>query len=131
MRHRIAVFIIDQDRVLLIHRIKNGQKYYAVPGGGQKPGETEEQTAVREIKEETSFDIVLGGKIGSLVEDDSAQSFYVASSFSGKLALGGPEVRRQSADNVYQLEWVPVARLDQITLRKEIRDILLKYLQEA
>ena len=35
MRHRVAIFVLDDnDNVLLFHRRKPGEEYYAVPGGG-------------------------------------------------------------------------------------------------
>ncbi len=129
LRHRVAVFIIDHGRILLLYRFKDGKEYYAVPGGGMKSGETEGQTAVREIKEETGLDIILGKKIDSLKINDSLESFYIADSFKGEPRLGGPEVKRQSPDNIYHLEWIPLTVLDNIPFRTEIKNIFLRYLK--
>ncbi len=124
MHQRIAVFIIKDGNVLLLHRRKNSAEYYAVPGGGREEGETEAETAVREIKEETGLDIVLGDKVSSLTVDGSKQEFYVAQSFEGEVKLGVPELERQSPENFYQLEWVPFAALDSVNLREEIKTII-------
>jgi inorganic pyrophosphatase len=131
MRYRAAVFVIDKDKVLLFYRLKNGQEYYAVPGGGVEPNETPEQAAVRELKEETSLNITLGNKIGELEADDNHQYFYIAKSWSGTPTFGGEELERQSPANVYRLEWVPIETLNDIDLRKEARKILLKYLSPS
>jgi len=127
-RQRVTVFIIDEGKVLLLYRFKNGEEYYAVPGGGIEPGETEEAAAVREIKEETGLDVCLGEKIGTLVLDGETQHLYLTKLFRGKLELGGPERERQSPENVYRLEWIPLDKLSEINLRQEIRSFLLKYL---
>ncbi len=126
MRQRVGVFIVNSGTVLLIHRIKNGEEYYAVPGGGMEPGEAEQETATREIKEETGLDVVLSKKLGTLELDGETQYFYIAESFRGALELGGPEKERQSPDNSYRLEWVPVNTLGQIALRDEVKALLLK-----
>jgi len=131
VRHRATVFVLDKNRVLLLHRIKNGKEYYAVPGGGVQVDETPEQAAVRELKEETSLDVVLDEKIGEHEDDTSHQYFYIARSWSGTAALGGEELERQSPDNIYHLEWVPIEKLHEIDLRDEARKILFKHLSRA
>lgn len=129
MRHRAAVFVLDdKSNVLLFHRFKNGEEYYAVPGGGIEPNETPEQAAVRELKEETNLDVALGEKIGELEADGNRQYFFIAKSWSGTPTLGGPEAERNSPANLYRLEWVPIEKLNDIDLRNEAREILLRYL---
>ncbi len=127
MRQRVAVFVFDGKNVLLLHRRKHGKEYYAVPGGGVEEGETEEYAAVRELREETSLDIVLGEKIGSLAANDASESFYVAESWVGTPKLGGPEAERNSPENFYELEWVPIERLGSLPFREEIRALLFSF----
>jgi inorganic pyrophosphatase len=131
MRHRAAVFVIDKDKLLLFYRLKNGEEYYAVPGGGVEPNETPEQAAVRELKEETSLDITLSEKIGEFESDGNQQYFYIAKSWNGTPTFGGEELERQSPANVYRLEWVPIEKLNDINLRQEAREMLLRYLSPA
>ena len=131
MRHRATVFVLDKNRVLLIHRFKNGNEYYVIPGGGIEDGETPSDAAVRELKEETSLDVALGEKIGELEEDGNRQYFYLAQSWSGTPTLGGPEAERNSPENHYQLEWIPIEKLKDINLRADIAAILLKHISRA
>jgi ADP-ribose pyrophosphatase YjhB (NUDIX family)/lysophospholipase L1-like esterase len=51
--------IIRDHHILLIkHRQHDGSReYWVIPGGGQEPGETEEQCVQREMKEETYLDV--------------------------------------------------------------------------
>ena len=129
MRHRAAVFILDNGKVLLFHRFKNGHEYYAVPGGGVEADENPEMAAVRELKEETNLNIVLGEKIGELEEDGNRQYFYIAQSWSGTPTLGGPEAERNSPDNSYRLEWVPIEKLKDINLRADFATLLLEHIK--
>lgn len=63
IKERAAVLIVDDGRVLLMHRLRKGEEYYVVPGGDAEPIETPEEAAIREAKEETGFDIALGEKL--------------------------------------------------------------------
>jgi 8-oxo-dGTP pyrophosphatase MutT (NUDIX family) len=130
MRRRAAIFVLDdKDNVLLLHRLKPGEEYYVVPGGGVDPGETPEQAAVRELKEETGLDVTLGEKIGQTEADGNYQYFYVSRSWSGTPALGGEELKRQSPTNIYDLIWMPIKKLSEIDLRGKQKEMLLNYLK--
>lgn len=57
------VFVQDQEgRVLLVKRADNG--LWCIPGGCQDLGETPQECAIREFKEETGFDVKLEKLLG-------------------------------------------------------------------
>ena len=115
-RDRVAVLIVDHGRLLLMHRHKAGLEYYSVPGGRIEPGETPEQTAVREIQEETSMTLLAARLLGTLHNQGRTEHYFLAQSVKGQPELGGPELLRQSPENHYELEWVEADRLESIDL---------------
>jgi 8-oxo-dGTP diphosphatase len=59
-----AVIVDDQDRVLLALWNEPDVPLWTLPGGGVDLHETAEQGAVREVREETGYDVELDGLLG-------------------------------------------------------------------
>lgn len=114
---RAAVVILDRGRVLLMHRRKEGDDYYVVPGGGVEPGETPEEAAIREAKEETGLTVGLDRKLGTFDDGGRVGHYFLVTEFSGEQRVGGPERGRMSPENRYNLEWVEIERLRDVDLR--------------
>jgi ADP-ribose pyrophosphatase YjhB (NUDIX family) len=80
----------ERGRVLLMRR--NGEGTWGLPGGGVEAGETWEQAARRECREETGWDIDLHGLLGIYSDPATQMHRYPdgrlvhssASSFSGR-----------------------------------------------
>ena len=67
-----AIIPYPDNKILLIKRNTIPFKgYWALPGGRMDPGETVEQTIVREVKEETGLDVTIVSKVGEYVEKGS------------------------------------------------------------
>ncbi len=117
---RSAVIIKKDGKILLMHRHKFNEEYYTLPGGTIENDENIEQTALREIKEETNLDIVLDKLLWEIEDEHHHGYYFLVKSFSGKLKLGGPELERAKAGNLYNLEWVEIKNLQNILLYPEI-----------
>src|SRR4026207_1144316 len=74
MRTRAGIVLIEDDKVALIERHRAGLEYFVFPGGGVDPGETPEQAAVREAREELGIEVAIQRK---LVEIHFGQSTQV------------------------------------------------------
>jgi len=57
MAKAARAIIIEDNKLLLMHRNKYGNKYFTLIGGRSNNNESIEQTLIREIKEETGLDI--------------------------------------------------------------------------
>lgn len=86
----VRVILIRAGRVVLVeHWYKQG--VWTLPGGGVKKGETPEETAKREVFEETgftvhSFDGEVGTYRGRMGKNDSVKVFYTEN-FTGGLKI--------------------------------------------
>ena len=106
MDKRVCAIIIKDNRILLMHRIKNGQEYFVFPGGGIKENESEEDAVIREVKEELSLDTKID-KLAFQIENRGQEELYfLIKEFSGTPKLGSPEKERMNENNQYHPEWI-------------------------
>jgi len=57
MANAVRAIIIEDDKMLLMHRNKNGKTYFTLVGGQVREDEGAEQALIREVKEETGLDV--------------------------------------------------------------------------
>jgi 8-oxo-dGTP diphosphatase len=131
-RTATAIIPFATDEILLIkRRTVPFRDYWALPGGRMDPGETVEQTILREVKEETGLDITIVTKIGDYheqgVQDGVAYDYYPAC-FLVKVV--GGEIRKQESEieeiKLFSLKDVPATLAfehaqmikDYLTMRK-------------
>ncbi|MBK8900032.1 MAG: NUDIX domain-containing protein [Anaerolineaceae bacterium] len=112
MRNRVTLYIYRNGRLLVFKRIREDHIHHVAIGGGVEPGETILEAALREAKEETNYDIVLGPRLWVREFDEAQREYaYLVTEFSGNLALGGPELARQTPTNQHIFQWVPLTEL--------------------
>ncbi|MDD3284045.1 MAG: NUDIX domain-containing protein [Patescibacteria group bacterium] len=109
---RPTAIIVKDNKILLMHRIKNGKEYYAFPGGHIEGGENIKETFLREMKEELNFKISKYKKIVDIYDNTILNNekrkhiFFLVEKFSGNLKLGGPEIERmKKGNNNYYPTW--------------------------
>jgi len=128
---RASAIIIRDNKILLVHRKKDGREYWVFPGGGIEDYEKPEETVKREVFEETNLKVksvkIAFGDINPM--DGQEHPFFFVEVGNRKIKLGGPEAQRQSKENWYHPGWVSLDRINKINLVPEgAKEKLLKLL---
>jgi 8-oxo-dGTP pyrophosphatase MutT (NUDIX family) len=131
-RHRAAVLIVRDGRVLLVERQRDGHQYWVLPGGGVEPGETPAQAARRELLEETSLTATSLELVATREELGRREHYFRAEGVSGEPRQGAEERARTTASNSYALVWLDRPALQAADLRPAaIRPLCLSALDHA
>ena len=119
----VSTFVLDDaGRLLMIRRTDND--LYALPGGRHELGETMTETAVRETREETGYDVAVTSLVGIYSDPEHAMAYddgEVRQEFSicFRADLIGGEARTSSESS--EVVWVTLAHLDDIEVHPSIR----------
>lgn len=126
IRNAAKAIILHQNKILLNRCYSPGTgEYYALPGGGQRPGESMEQALIRECREETGYTVIPEGFLALYEEiytQESIQQQYprhahkILHIFKCRIDQAEPaaptELDRWQRGSV----WVEIADLGAITL---------------
>ncbi|MEK3779402.1 NUDIX hydrolase [Paenibacillus sp. FSL R5-0810] len=100
----VNVSIVHEDRVLLIQENKPlVRNKWSFPGGRIEKGESIQAAAVREVKEETGYDVRLTGTTGVYQFVSSLSSHVVMFHFVGEITGGA---LRPAPDEIRDYCWV-------------------------
>lgn len=92
--------IVQSGHILMVKQyVQRGDIVWNFPGGGMEEGETPEEACIREVKEETGYDVV----INRLLVEDSGKFTFVAEVVGGELFLD-----RSNEDNsdIIEVAWI-------------------------
>ncbi|MGL4340447.1 MAG: NUDIX hydrolase [Rhodoglobus sp.] len=118
----VAIIHDDNGRVLMIHKTDNNK--WALPGGGHEPGETIEDTVIREVREETGYTVRVDTITGIYTSphhvmqyDDGEvrQQFSIA--FRAQLVSGSAHTSNESK----AVEWLTPEQIDSLDLHPSMR----------
>lgn len=127
-RDRAGVIIVDNNHVLLMHRKKGNANYYCIPGGHIEAGESAQEAAIREIKEETTLDVTVADTFLEVENQGRKETYFFAKSFSGTVQLSGEELDRHSEKDQFDLQWIPIKTLSSILIYPEEIGKKLEYI---
>ena len=117
---RAAVVIVENRRVALIERVRDGRTYFVFPGGRVESGESPQQAAVREAHEELGISVDLGDLVFVAHRDGRERRYYLASIAGGTFGTGrGTEMMTSgtTAKGTYRPVWVDLTILTELDVR--------------
>ena len=130
-RLRVAAYaiIIEDQKILLTHWVSPHGNHWTLPGGGVEHGEDPHEAAVREVAEETGYQMEIDQLLGidnyhrrydradgRVIDQHSVRVIY-----AGRVV--GGELRNEVDGSSDEAAWVPLAELDQ--LKRDTRPDLI------
>jgi len=115
-KNRASGVIIKNEKLLLIHRIREGREYWVFPGGSIEESESTEQALDREIAEELGLEVQQKEFLFEIKSAGRSEYYFFIKRYTGEPKIGGPELGRMNAENQYILEERDLAQLSKINL---------------
>jgi ADP-ribose pyrophosphatase len=125
-RAAVGAVVVHRGRVLLVRRGKPpAEGMWAVPGGGVKLGESLQEAAERELREETGVIVRAGEPVYAFdaLERDGAgevRFHYVIVDLAAAYVSGEP----QAADDALEARWVSPSELGTLAVNRRTRLLL-------
>ena len=116
MRKAVRAIVFHDNNLLVMHRNKFGNEYYALIGGGIDFGESAENALRREIKEESNLEID-SPKLVFIEEAGDpfgTQYIYLCDYVGGDISLQPNSEEAQinkMGKNLYEPLWLPIGEL--------------------
>ena len=128
-----GVVVRGQECIVIVptRRAAGGAKVLALPKGHVDPGETPEQAATREVKEETGLDAELKEKLGDVrywYQRDGRRIFKVVTFYLFERTGGSFE---EHDDEVVEAKWIPLAEAPGRLEYRGERDMAQKALERV
>ncbi|AXY10543.1 NUDIX domain-containing protein [Bacillus anthracis] len=127
IRNRGVAIIVQEGKIALIKRIREGETYYVFPGGGIEEGETPEEATKREVYEELGVHIKVGNLIAK-VEYKGTEYYFNARIIGGVFGSGKAEEFELKDRGSYIPLWLPTHELEKVNIKPyEVVESILEH----
>lgn len=122
----VLMFDESQEKVLMVKNIGEKGSYYTLPGGAVEEGETLQEAAVREVKEETGLDVEVSGIVAVMEAFFEVRGHHaVFFIFDGEIRDGNINI--SMPEEIEEVVWMGVEEAERyINLPEGVRELLLK-----
>lgn len=112
IKNSCKAVILDGEKILAIKGERGGELHYTLPGGGQLGGETMESAVIREVREETGFNIAVKGMCmaGERFSGGIQKSYHI---FRCEILGDGGEGSKPDP-NQTGIEWLSLSDTDKL-----------------
>jgi 8-oxo-dGTP diphosphatase len=111
-----AILVDDRERILLALWNEGHTLAWTLPGGGVEPGESPEEAAVREVREETGYDVelvrLLGEDAFTIPADerpDGSERPLLSVRVVFEARIVGGELTHEVGGTTDRADWIPIA----------------------
>lgn len=124
-----ALVLQDNKILMVLQHVQRGDIVWNYPGGGIEEGETPEQACIREVKEETGYNVA----VKKLLFEESGKYTFIAEITGGQLFLDSTHVDNS---DIIDVAWVSIddhRKFDSITspILKLLNNQKLSIVKEA
>lgn len=125
---RVAIVILQEDKILLVQHKKKDRKYWVLPGGRVDFGESLIEAIKREMLEEANIKVKVGNLIfisDAISPDDNNKRHIINIFFEGKIIGGNLKIGKEEI--LQQIEFVPISQLDKLIFYPAVKEELTQW----
>jgi 8-oxo-dGTP diphosphatase len=115
--NRVTGLALRDSKVLLIHRFRNENEFWVIPGGAVEDDEDPDRAIRRFLQVGTGLRLVSCMRLFEEYDEHAFTWYYYACELEpGEPELGGPDAEAHTPGNQYLLEWVDVRQITELNL---------------